>query len=78
MEIEVRVHPRSSRRAVERMPDGSFKVWVSEPPAEGAANEAVCALLAREFDVPKSSVEILRGHKSRLKRVRVPNPHQVK
>jgi len=71
VEIEVRVQPRSSRRAVERQPDGSYKVWVSEPPADGAANEAVCVLLAKEFGVPKSSVSILRGHNGRNKRVRV-------
>ena len=71
VEIDVRVQPRSSRRAVERQPDGSYKVWVSEPPADGAANEAVCSLLAKELGVPKSTVEILRGRTSRNKRVRV-------
>lgn len=69
--INVRVQPRSSRRAVQRQPDGTYKVWVSEPPADGAANEAVCALLAKEFGVPKSSVAIVRGHGGRTKQVRI-------
>ena len=62
---------RSSRRAVERQADGSYKVWVSEPPADGAANDAVCALLAKEFGVAKSAISIVRGHAGRSKRVRV-------
>ena len=69
-ELDVRVQPRSSRNAVETLPDGSVKVWVTAPPTDGAANARVCELLARAVRVPKTSVSVVRGHTSRSKRLR--------
>jgi uncharacterized protein YggU (UPF0235/DUF167 family) len=40
-------------------------------PDKGKANKALCDLLAKRFDVAKSSVTIIRGATSRLKTVRL-------
>ncbi len=36
-------------------------------PAEGAANDELCEFLARQLDVPRSAVRIVRGETSRSK-----------
>lgn len=56
---------------VEVSPDGSLTVFVRERAVDGAANEGVVKVLAAHFGVPKSAVEIVRGHTSRSKLVEV-------
>jgi uncharacterized protein YggU (UPF0235/DUF167 family) len=70
VEFDVRVIPRSSQEKVEQQPDGSLKIWVRASPTDGQANEAVCVLLAKALSVSKGSIEIVRGHSGRSKRVR--------
>jgi len=65
------VVPRAKRPGVERMPDGSWRVAVSAPAEDGKANAAVIEALAREFDVPKGAVKIVRGLTGRLKEVEI-------
>ena len=71
LRVQVKVVPRAKRPGVERMPDGSWRVAVSAPAEDGKANAAVVDALARKFDVPKSSVKIVRGLSSRLKEVEI-------
>lgn len=40
-------------------------------PVDGQANDALIALLADRLGVPKRAVEIVRGHRGRVKEVRV-------
>lgn len=69
MKIEVHVKPNSRKEGVEKTAAGIYKVAVNAPPQDGRANEAVVELLAEHFDVPKSSITILRGHSGRKKLV---------
>lgn len=78
MEFDIRVHPRSSRNAIEVdgerpdvKPGVKIVVRVTAPPESGKANDAVIALLAKRLRVPKRSVRIVRGHRSRDKRISV-------
>ena len=71
MTLDVRVQPRSSRRGVETCPDGTVKVHLHSPPADGRANRELVEILAEEFGVPKSRVSIKSGAASRNKRVLV-------
>lgn len=48
-----------------------LRVYVTAPPDKNKANEALIRLLAAHFDVAPSKVEILRGHASRDKQVRI-------
>ncbi|MGB9177658.1 MAG: DUF167 domain-containing protein [Pyrinomonadaceae bacterium] len=69
--FNVRVVPGASRSEVVGEHDGAVRVRVAAPPVEGAANEELIRTLARAFDVPARDVEILSGHSSKTKRVRV-------
>ncbi len=48
-----------------------LKVRLTAPPVDGAANEALVALLAERLGVPKRQVVIVRGATSRQKVVEV-------
>lgn len=66
-QLEIRVTPRSSRNKVEISPDGNVKVFVTSPPADGEANDAVLKILSKALSVAPTSLAVLRGHKSREK-----------
>ena len=72
MKINIKIHARSKReRVLGPLPDGSYKVEVKSPPVEGAANEAVCLLLAEFFKKPKRAVRILLGSTNSKKVVEI-------
>jgi len=69
--IKIRVQPKSSRNQVDGFQDGALRVRVTAAPAEGQANAAVIAILAKTLGVSKSRLEIIRGYSSRDKVVSV-------
>ncbi|WP_456455789.1 DUF167 domain-containing protein [Thermovibrio sp.] len=69
MEIELKVQPKSSKNKIEKVEEGKLKVKVTVPPEGGKANKAVVELLAKTLKVPKSSISIVSGQSSRLKRL---------
>jgi uncharacterized protein YggU (UPF0235/DUF167 family) len=76
MRLAVRVTPRGGRDAVEGWTQDEagrpmLKLRVSAAAADGAANAAVVALLAKALGRPKSAIAILRGDTARVKQVEV-------
>ena len=67
--LHVRVQPKASRNEVIVEPDGRIRVALTAPPVEGAANEALRAFLAKRLGIPRGSVRVVRGEKSRDKTV---------
>jgi uncharacterized protein YggU (UPF0235/DUF167 family) len=49
--------------------EGALAVRLAAPPADGAANEELVALLARVLGIARGNVVITRGHGSRTKLV---------
>lgn len=74
MQITVRVKPGSRKGPLIEADRDTLTVYVQQRAVDGQANAGVIALLAQHFDVPKSRVEIIRGHTSRTKVVRVGEP----
>jgi uncharacterized protein (TIGR00251 family) len=70
-ELRVRVTPRSRANRVGPVREGVLQITVSAAPVDGAANRAVCRLIAERLGVPKSRVLVVRGETSRHKTVRV-------
>ncbi len=70
LEVKAVPHARSSEVS-ELMADGALKIKVVAAPEKGKANEEICAVLAAYLSVPKRNVEVVLGHGSRHKRVRV-------
>lgn len=71
MRITVLVKPNARKKGVEKRGDGTFLVSVSAPPREGKANEAVIALLACHFGLPKSRIGIVHGLKGKRKIIEI-------
>jgi hypothetical protein len=70
MRLNVRVIPRSSKNALEWEQD-ALKVRLTAPPVDGAANEALIALLAERLGLPKRNISIVRGATGRQKIVEI-------
>ncbi|MFL5654427.1 MAG: DUF167 domain-containing protein [Ktedonobacteraceae bacterium] len=70
MLISVRVIPRSSKNSL-AWEQGKLKVRLTSPPIDGAANEALVALLAEQLALPKRQITIVRGASSRQKTVEI-------
>ena len=65
--VEIYVQPRASRNEIAGMHEGRYKVRLTAPPVEGEANKECIRFLAKRLNVPRSSVSILQGLKSRSK-----------
>jgi uncharacterized protein (TIGR00251 family) len=70
MRLDVRVQPRARKNEV-FVRDGRVQIRVTAPPADGRANEAVCAILAKTLGLPKRSIDVQRGAASRDKVVSI-------
>jgi len=69
--LDVRLQPGASRSALEGVVGGRLRARVQAPPVEGAANEALCRLLAKALGISKSKVRIARGETSREKTLEI-------
>jgi uncharacterized protein (TIGR00251 family) len=67
MKYTIKVKANAKENAVLEGPGGELRVLVKAPPQEGRANKAVIEILAAHFEVPKSSVAIVGGFKSKNK-----------
>jgi uncharacterized protein (TIGR00251 family) len=68
--VDLRVQPRARRTALEAA-RGALAAAVTAPPEDGKANDAVIALLAETWRLPKSSFCIVKGASARTKTVSV-------
>lgn len=69
--LHILVQPRASRSEIVGPHGDALKVRLAAPPVDGAANEELIRLLAREYKVPRAAVTILSGHTSRRKTVMI-------
>ena len=69
--FNVRVVSRASRSEIAGEHDGVLRVRLTAPPVDGAANEELIRILARALRVSRTSVAIVAGPTSRLKRVAI-------
>ena len=70
MRITVQVVPRSSKNSL-AWEQGVLKARLTAPPVDGAANEALIALLAERLGLPKRDIHIVHGATSRRKTVEI-------
>jgi uncharacterized protein (TIGR00251 family) len=69
--VSVHVQPRASRSEIVGLHGTALKVRLQAPPVEGAANDALIALLAQRLGVPRRAVRVVSGSTSRAKTVEI-------
>jgi hypothetical protein len=69
--LSVKLQPRASKNEICAPLGDELKIKVTAPPVDAAANEALVKFLAGKLDCPRGRVELIRGHTSRHKTVKL-------
>ena len=69
--FKVKVRPGAGKNEIVGIQGDILKVKINAPPVKGKANKALIDFLAKELGVKRSQVEILSGHTSKVKTIKV-------
>lgn len=69
--LSVKLQPRASANDIGDALGNELRIKVTAPPVDAAANEALVKLLAQRLDCPRNRVELVRGHTSRHKTIKL-------
>ena len=69
--LSVKLQPRASVDEIGEPLGNELRIKVTAPPVDAAANQALVRLLAEKLDCPRNQVQLLRGHTSRHKLVKI-------
>ncbi len=69
--LSVKLQPRASANQIVGPAGAELKIKVTAPPVDAAANQALLELLAEKLDCARNRVELVRGHKSRHKVIKL-------
>ena len=75
--LKVYLQPKSSKNEIVGAYRDGIKIKVTAPPVEGKANKVLIRFLATESNISPSCIEILKGHHSREKTLRIFNPNAL-
>lgn len=67
--IIINLKPGSSHEKIIHNQSNEYIVYLRAKPHDGEANEALIKLLSKHFKVPKTTIKITRGLKSRTKTI---------
>lgn len=77
VDMRIFVKPNAKRTALVKITKEGFYIALHAKPHEGEANKELISFLSDFFQIPKSSIILQRGEKSRHKMVRVPLTTEV-
>lgn len=69
--LTIYLQPGAKKSFIVGIHNGNIKIKVNSPPVDGKANEALIQFLSDFLDIPKSSIELISGQKSRIKRLKI-------
>ena len=69
--LDIIVSPKSSRSRIIIEDDDKIRVYLHSPPADGKANAECISLFSRKLRTAKSNIRIVKGEKSRSKRIAI-------
>jgi len=67
MKLTIKIKPNARNNKIEKKAGDVWTVRIKAPARENKANEELINFLAKEFEVPKSYITIVRGHTARTK-----------
>lgn len=69
--MAIKLQPRASSNEIASALGDELRVKVTAPPVDSAANEALVRFVAEQLDCPRNRVELIRGHTSRHKMLKL-------
>lgn len=69
--VTIYVQPGAKKSEVCGMHNGNIKIKLNSPPVDGKANAALIHFLSNFLNIPKSSIELISGQKSRIKKLKI-------
>ena len=67
MRYAIKVKPGSSQEKIVETNEGELTIYLRAKAHDGEANDALIKLLSKYYKVPKTSINIIRGAKSKSK-----------
>lgn len=71
MIFQVKITPNAHKNEIVGRKEGILNIRIKSVPEKGRANEELVDFLAECLDIAKSKIEIVSGHTSRLKKIRI-------
>lgn len=71
--LTVKILPNASKNAIIKTDENDIKVKITAQPIDGKANKALIEFLSKQFKVPKSYFEIIKGETSKEKTLFIKN-----
>ncbi len=68
MKLTVKAKTNAKQEKVEKIDEANYIVAVKAAPVEGKANEAIIKALAKYFRIAPSTIRLVSGEKSKIKR----------
>jgi len=69
--LTIRVVPRSSKISFAQESNTQYKVRLTSPPVDGAANQQLIDTLSKKLSLPLRNIQITHGENARLKHVKI-------
>ena len=69
--MAVKLQPRASANEIGKPLGNELRIKVTAPPVDAAANESLLRLLAETLDCSRGCAELVRGHTSRHKLIKL-------
>lgn len=74
MIIRAKITPNAKKPEITQVDGNKYKIKVDAPASDGKANARLIEILSDYFKIPKSSVSIVKGHRSKNKLVDIHKP----
>lgn len=78
MFLKVKVTPNAKKNQIVGWLDDTLKIKISAEAKEGKANKELIKFLAKEFEISKREIEIVKGSKERNKLLKIHNSKRIK
>lgn len=72
--IHVLIQARAKQDGPGKIHNNRLKIQIKAPPIAGRANRYLTGYLADEFKISKSGIEIIKGHLSKNKMIKIRDP----
>lgn len=78
MLLTIHVKPNAKvTQVISKLDDHTFVIALHAPATEGKANEELVEFLSDKLNIPKTFINLKRGHNSRVKHLEIPEGTKI-